>query len=196
MMNYIWAFMICLGIIFACVNGSLRDFTDGLMSSSTEAVQFVISLIGIMAVWSGLMNIADKSGLIEKVAKLVKPFLNFLFPKEKNNQTIAMILMSFVANIFGAGNSATVFSLKAMELLDEENHYSPYASNAMCMFTAVTMSMLQLVPVTIIKIRNDLGSTDSGSIIIPSILVGIISMVASIAVCKFFERKYTDVPHS
>lgn len=193
MMNYIWAGMLCLGIGFACLSGNLGSFTDGLMESCTEAVEFVISLIGIMAVWSGLMNIADKSGLIEKISHKVRPLMHFLFPLEKDSQTIAVMLMSFVANIFGAGNSATVFSLKAMERLDAENGRSAAASNAMCMFTAVTMSMVQLVPVTIIKIRNDLGSTDSGSIIIPSIIAGIISMVVSIAVCKLFERKYPDV---
>ncbi|MCQ4637985.1 spore maturation protein [Anaerovorax odorimutans] len=193
MMNYIWAGMLCLGIGFACVSGNLSSFTDGLMESCTEAVEFVISLIGIMAVWSGLMNIADKSGLIEKISRKVRPLMHYLFPLEKDDQTIAVMLMSFVANIFGAGNSATVFSLKAMERLDDENQQSPYASNAMCMFTAVTMSMVQLVPVTIIKIRNDLGSVNSGSIIIPSIIAGLISMVVSVAVCKFFERKYPDV---
>lgn len=139
------------------------------------------------------MNIADKSGLIEKISRKVRPLMHYLFPLEKDDQTIAVMLMSFVANIFGAGNSATVFSLKAMERLDDENRQSPYASNAMCMFTAVTMSMVQLVPVTIIKIRNDLGSVNSGSIIIPSIIAGLISMVVSVAVCKFFERKYPDV---
>ncbi|MCB6367874.1 hypothetical protein LI291_17020, partial [Intestinibacillus massiliensis] len=112
MMNYIWAGMLCLGIGFACVSGNLSSFTDGLMESCTEAVEFVISLIGIMAVWSGLMNIADKSGLIEKISRKVRPLMHYLFPHEKDDQTIAVMLMSFVANIFGAGNSATVFSLK------------------------------------------------------------------------------------
>lgn len=189
MMNYIWAAMICLGIVFACFNHSLSDFTDGLMSSCTEAVQFVISLIGIMAVWSGLMNIADKSGMIAKISDKAYPLMHFLFPHEKNQQTIAMMLMSFVANVFGAGNSATVFSLKAMELLDEENHSSPYASNAMCMFTAVTMSMIQLVPITMIKIRTDLGSADAADIIIPSLISSSVSMIASVLVCKLYERK-------
>lgn len=193
MMNYIWAAMICLGIGFACFHGTLGSFTDGLMESCTQAVEFVIGLIGIMAVWSGLMNIAEKSGLIEKIARRVNPFMHFLFPSEKDDQTIAVMLMSFVANIFGAGNSATVFSLKAMERLDAENGNAPYASDAMCMFTAVTMSMVQLVPVTVIKVRNDLGSSDSGSIIIPSILAGLISMAASILVCKLFERKSRHV---
>lgn len=189
MMNYIWGFMLLTGIIFAVINGKTADFTDGLMNSCTEAVEFIIALSGIMAVWSGLMKIADRSGLIAKIAASMKPVMSFLFPQERNQQTIAMMIMSFMANIFGAGNSATIFSLKAMELLDEENLNSPYASNAMCMFVSLTMSMIQLVPITIIKIRSDLGSQSPEDIILPSILAGLISMAVSIAACKFFERR-------
>lgn len=193
MMNYIWSFMLLLGIAFALFTGKASEFTDGLMSSSTEAVQFIISLAGIMAVWSGLMKIAEESGLIRKISNAVKPLMSFLFPGETNPKTTAMMIMSFMANIFGAGNSATFFSLKAMELLDEENCHSTEASNAMCMFIALTMSMIQLVPITIIKIRSDLGSASPEDIILPSILAGLISMVASVWVCKFHERKKKDV---
>ena len=196
MMNYIWTGMIIIGIIFSCIYGTLGEFSDGLMSSCTEAVQFVIGLAGIMAVWSGIMQIASKTGLIDMVAKKVMPAMCYLFPFEKNKETIAMMLMSFTANIFGAGNSATVFSLKSMEMLDKENGQSKSASNAMCMFTAVSMSMIQLVPITVIKIRSDLGSADSGSIIIPSILAGFISMAASILVCKYYERKSSHADYS
>lgn len=188
-MNYIWAVMLISGIIFAAAKGELAAFSDGLMASCTRAVYFVIGLAGIMAVWSGLMNIAKESGLMDAFAKAVRPFMRFLFPKERNKETLSMILMSFTANIFGAGNSATVFSIKSMVMLDEENGGSHIASNEMCMFMAVNMSMLQLVPITIIKIRSDAGSEDPGSIIIPSILAGLISMAVSIAVCKYYERK-------
>ncbi len=181
-MNYIWAGMICIGIFFSVINNNLSSFTDGLLNSCSEAVEFVIGLSGIMAVWCGIMKIAEKSGLIDSAAHKFMPLIKYLFPEEKNTETIAIILMSFMANIFGAGNSATVFSLKAMERLDMENHYSDTASN---------MSMIQLVPITVIKIRSQLGSTDSASIIIPSIIVGIISMIASVIVCKYYERKKT-----
>lgn len=142
-----------------------------------------------MAVWSGIMEIANKTGLIDKAARLAMPAMGFLFPEEKDKETIALMLMSFTANVFGAGNSATVFSLKAMERLDKANAHSKIASNTMCMFTAVSMSMIQLVPIAVIKIRSDLGSMDPGSIIVPSILAGLFSMAASIAVCKYFEFK-------
>lgn len=193
MMNYIWAGMIAVGVLFSCINGNLSNFSDGLMQSCTEAVQFVIGLMGIMAVWSGIMEIASRTGLIDMVARKAMPLMRYLFPHEKNKDTIAMMLMSFMANVFGAGNSATVFSLKSMEMLDQENGRSKIASNAMCMFTAVSMSMIQLVPITVIKIRSDLGSADAGSIIIPSILAGLVSMAASIMVCKYYERKSSHV---
>lgn len=192
MMNYIWAGMILISLVFSTVNGTLGNFTDGLMNSCSRAVEFTIGLIGIMAVWSGLMNIADKSGLIHWLSCKARPLMRFLFPEENDEQTIAIMMMSFITNIFGAGNSATVFSLKAMERLDAENGHSIYASNAMCMFITTTMSMVQLVPVTIIKIRSDLGSADSGDIIIPSIIAGVISMIIPIMICKMCERKNTD----
>ncbi|MBE6035207.1 MAG: spore maturation protein [Clostridiales bacterium] len=189
-MNYIWAGMICLGLFFSIINNNLSAFTDGLLSSCSEAVEFVIGLSGIMAVWCGIMKIAEKSGLINSAAQKAMPLIKYLFPKEKNNETIAIMLMSFMANIFGAGNSATVFSLKAMERLDTENKYSDTASDTMCMFLALNMSMIQLVPITVIKIRSQLGSTDSASIIVPSIIVGLVSMIASVIVCKYYERKH------
>ena len=158
------------------------------MTSCTEGVYFVIGLAGIMAVWSGIMNIAKETGLIDLVAKKSMPLIKFLFPKEHNKETIAMMLMSFTANLFGAGNSATVFSIRSMIMLDNENNHSETASNAMCMFIAVNMSMIQLVPITVIKIRSEAGSINSGSIIIPAILAGLASMLASIIVCKYYER--------
>lgn len=192
MMNYIWGSMLLIGIIFSILNGRTAEFTDGLMNSCTEAVEFIIALSGIMAVWSGLMKIAEESGLIARISNAAKPLMSFLFPDEKNDRTIAMMIMSFMANIFGAGNSATIFSLKAMELLDEENLNSPYASNAMCMFVSLTMSMIQLIPITVIKIRSDLGSASPEDIILPSIAAGLISMIVSAAACRLFERKSSN----
>lgn len=188
-MNYIWALMLLAGIGFSAANGEFSTFTEGLMDSSTNAIYFVLGLAGIMATWAGLMNIAKQSGLLDAFARLMRPFMGFLFPTERNKDTLAMMLMSFTANLFGAGNSATVFALKSMVMLDEENQHRETASNVMCMFIAVNMTMVQLVPITIIKIRSDTGSADPGSIILPSIVVGFVAMAASIAVCKFYERR-------
>lgn len=193
MMNYLWAGMLLTGILFAAKNQNLSAFTDSLMASCGDAVAFTISLAGIMAVWSGVMEIAEKSGLIDRFSQKAAPFLRFLFPKERDKETLSLILMSFTANLFGAGNSATVFSLKAMERMDLRNGRSRTANNTMCMFTAVSMSMIQLIPVTVLKIRRDLGSSDPAVIIIPSLLAGAASMIASIAVCKIYEWKGSRV---
>ena len=188
MMNYIWGFMLIAGIVVSLATGRADAFTDSFLASCTDAVEFTLSLAGVMAVWSGLMKIAEESGLIDHAAKALRPILTFLFPKEKNSQTLAMMIMSFMANIFGAGNSATVFSLKAMERLG----HSPRASNAMCMFLALSMSMIQLIPITVIKVRSDLGSASPDDIILPSIAAGLISMAVSVWICKLFERKLPD----
>lgn len=193
MMNYIWGGMLLAGLLVSLATGRSAAFTDSFLASCTDAVEFTLSLAGVMAVWSGLMKIAEEAGLIERAAKALRPVLSFLFPQEKNNRTLAMMIMSFMANIFGAGNSATVFSLKAMEMLDAENGHSTRASNTMCMFIALTMSMIQLVPITVIKVRSDLGSASPDDIILPSIAAGLISMAVSIWICKFCERKSPDV---
>ncbi len=190
-MNYIWAIMLITGVIFSILNGRLPEFSEGLLSGCSDAIYFVIGIAGIMAVWSGLMNIAKTSGLIDIIASITSPLMRFLFPQGVRSETATMMLMSFTANLFGAGNSATVFSIKAMEMLDEENRFGENASNAMCMFMGVSMSMIQLVPITVIKIRSDAGSTDPTSIIVPSIIAGGISLVVSVLLCKLYERKRT-----
>jgi spore maturation protein A len=192
MMNYIWAGMLALGFAFAVANGRLNELSEGVMKSCTDGVYFIIGLAGIMGVWSGVMNVAKAAGLIDWVARTAGPVIRFLFPRGLGKDTAAMVLMSFTANLFGAGNSATVFSIRAMAMLDEENRRSAVASNAMCMFLAVSMSMIQLVPITVVKIRSEAGSVNSGSVIIPGILAGLLSMAASIMVCKLWEWKQAD----
>lgn len=188
-MNYIFGCMLIAGFIFYMLQGNLSSYADVIMNSSTDAVTFVLGLTGILCLWSGLMNIAEKTGLINCFARISAPIMHYLFPEEKNQNILATILMSFTANIFGAGNSATIFSLKAMQMMDDENNHSHIASSTMCMFMAVSMSMIQIAPVVLLKIRQDLGSSEPSSIILPSVLSGLLSMFASIVVCKYFERK-------
>lgn len=190
MMNYIWAFMMLFGIAFSVSSGNFGSFSGGLMKSCSEGVSFVFSLTGIMAAWAGLMNVAQKSGLIECIARKSAPLLHFLFPVALRPETEAAILMSFTANLFGAGNSSTVFALKSMEFLDRENHHRETASDAMCMFLAVNMSMIQMVPITMIQLRTQAGSSQPGSIILPSLAADAFSLVVSILLCKWFERRH------
>lgn len=189
MMNLIWVGMMAAGILFAATNGVLSEYSSGLLAASEKAVAFVIGLAGIMAVWSGMMNVAKETGLIHALAKGSAWFMELLFPEVKRQETISMMLMAFLANMFGAGNSATVFSIRAMSLLDEENQHRARASHAMCMFAGVNMAMIQLVPITVIQVRRQAGSLRPEDIILPSILAGLLATLASILVCRFFAMR-------
>ena len=199
-MNKVWITMILAGIVSygarawraICSpegSGEASGFMHSLLDSCEEAVYFVIGLAGIMGLWSGFMNIARGSGLIHAMAERSRGMMRFLFPGEKNEETLTMMLMGFTANIFGAGNSATVFSLQAMKMLDEENGRRDTASDEMCMFAAVNMSMLQLVPITVIQIRAAAGSAEPSDIIVPSVIAGAAATAGSIAVCRYCEKR-------
>lgn len=117
------------------------------------------------------------------------PFTKLLFPRQKDPDTLSSIIMSFMSNIFGAGNSSTVFALRAMEKLDAENHKGPVASNDMCTFAVVNMAFAPIFPIMAIQIRSDLGSSDPYSIVVPSVITAAVTIAVSIAACKFFERR-------
>lgn len=189
MMNYIWAIIFLASFGYACISGNLTAFGSALMESSQGAVSFILSLAGIMAMWSGLMKIAEETGLINKLSRLLLPFTSLLFPKQKDPETLSYIIMSFMSNIFGAGNSSTVFALRTMEKLDEQNSHRESASNDMCTFAVVNMAFAPLIPVVTIQMREDLGSSDPYSIVLPSIITAIVTIIVSVIVCKILERK-------
>ena len=189
MMNYIWAILFLASFVYACFAGNLSAFGAALMESSQNAVTFILSLAGIMAMWSGLMKVAEKTGLINKLSKVLLPFTSLLFPKQKDPETLSYIIMSFMSNIFGAGNSSTVFALRTMEKLDEQNSHREFASNDMCTFAVVNMAFAPLIPVVTIQMREDLGSSDPYSIVLPSIIKAAVTILVSVFVCKILERK-------
>ena len=189
MMNLIWAVILTLSVIYALVSGNLPALGTALTESSSLAVEFVIGLSGIMAMWSGLMEIAEKTGLINSLSRVLLPFTRLLFPGQKDPQTLSSIIMSFMANICGAGNSWTVFALRTMERLDAQNHFSPRASNDMCMFAVVNMAFAPVFPVMVVQIRSDAGSADPYSTVVPSVITAVFTIIISAAVCKYYERR-------
>lgn len=189
MMNYLWAFILLSSIFYAFFSGNVSQLENALTESSTKAVEFVLSFCGIMAMWSGLMEIAESSGLINKISKVLLPFTKLLFPKQKDPEIISAIIMSFMSNIFGAGNSSTVFALKTMEKLDTQNGHRNFASNDMCTFAVVNMAFAPIFPLMTIEVRNAAGSVDPYSTILPSLITSIITIFASVLVCKYYERK-------
>ena len=188
-MNYRWAGILLVSVVYAMFSGNLDALGTALTESSNEAVEFVIGLAGIMAMWSGLMEIAERTGLINSLSRLLLPFTRLLFPGRRDPETLSSIIMSFMANIFGAGNSSTVFALRTMEKLDIENHKSPTASNDMCMFAVVNMAFAPAFPVMAIQLRSDTGSSDPYSIVLPSMITAAVTILVSIAACKFFEKR-------
>ena len=189
MMNYIWAIIFLASFGYACVAGNLTAFGSALMESSQSAVSFILSLAGIMAMWSGLMKIAEETGLINKLSRLLLPFTTMLFPRQKDPETLSYIIMSFMSNIFGAGNSSTVFALRTMEKLDAQNGHRESASNDMCTFAVVNMAFAPLIPVVTIQMREELGSSDPYSIVLPSLITAVVTIIVSVIVCKILERK-------
>jgi len=188
-MNYIWAGIILVSFIYSFLSGSLENFGQALMNSSQDAVTFIISLAGVMAMWSGLMEIAERTGLIKGLSQVFMPVTRFLFPHQRDPETLSCIIMSFMSNIFGAGNSSTVFALRTMEKLDQQNHHGTAASNDMCTFAVVNMAFAPLIPVVTVQIREDLGSAEPYSVVLPAMLVSACTIVVSIIACKVMERR-------
>ncbi|WP_246637589.1 nucleoside recognition domain-containing protein [Crassaminicella profunda] len=191
MMNIIWFIMIIVGMAVAVLTQNTHVINDAVIKNTQEAVVFAIGLTGIMAVWLGLMNIAEKSGLIKKIGRIMSPFIRLLYPEiPKDHPAISSIVMNMVANMFGAGNSATALGLKTMEELQRMNHHKNTASNAMCMFLVINMSSIQLIPLSVLKIRADAGSLDATEIIGTSLVATAVSTIVGIVACKLLERKY------
>ena len=192
MLNSLWAGMILIGIIFAAFTGRIPEITDAALDSSKEAVTLCITMIGVMAFWMGLMEIASKAGMIEKGAKMLKPFVRFLFPEvPEGHKAGEHITTNIIANFLGLGWAATPAGLKAMEELGKLNHGSPVASNAMCNFLILNIYSLQLIPVNVIAFRSQYGSVNPTAIVGAGIVATAISTGTAIVFCKIMDRKKT-----
>ena len=189
MMNYVWSFIFIISVFFSFLSGNISELEDSLLESSASAVDFTIGLCGIMAMWSGIMEIAERTGLINKLSSLLLPFTKTLFPNQRDPEILSSIIMSFMSNIFGAGNSSTVFALKTMEKLDVQNNKSTIASNDMCTFAVVNMAIAPIMPIITIKLRDESNALDPYSTVIPSIITTLVCIFVAIIVCKYYERK-------
>lgn len=205
MLNYIWAAMIILGVIFGAINGNMKEVTEAALDSAGEAVSLCIATAGIMALWVGLMEIAEKSGLILKLTRKLSPFITFMFPDlPRQHKARDYISMNIIANILGLGWACTPAGLKAMEelgKLEEERGNPEYlpdkkgesqlikkkersASKEMCTFLILNISSLQLIPVNMIAYRQQYGSVNPAGIIAPAIVATSVSTAVAIIYCK------------
>ncbi|GLC30927.1 nucleoside recognition domain-containing protein [Clostridium omnivorum] len=191
MINVIWFFILVIGIGFGLATGRGEIVSKAVISSTGSTVQLAISLAGLMSLWCGVMKIAEKSGLTDKLAKLLKPILKKIFKgAAKDEKALGAIVMNLTANMMGLSNAATPFGLKAMEELQRLNPNKDTASNDMSLFLVLNAACIQLLPTTIISIRAANGSSNPGEIIIPAILASTIAAVMGVVYCKILEKYF------
>ena len=191
-MNYIWFFIVLISIVIGSINGKLDDVVNSMLSGAQKSIEVTLYLMGIMAFWLGIMKIAEKSGCIKFLAKLIKPILIKLFPDLKdNNSVIGNIALNFTANAFGLSNAATPIGIKAMEEMQKENKDKKSASNSMCTLLAMNTAGFQLIPATVIAILVANGDKNPTNIILPTLIVTSVSFIFAIIIVKILEKVWT-----
>ncbi len=192
MLNYLWALMILIGILYGALTGNMSAITEAAIDSSGEAVSLCITMAGIMAFWMGLMEIAAQAGIVEKMTGAMRPVLRFLFPAlPPDCKATEYIAANMVTNILGLGWACTPAGLKAMEelkKLEEKKGNFHVASKEMCTFLIINISSLQLIPVNMIAYRSQYGSVSATAIVGPAILATLVSTLAGVAFCKVMEK--------
>ncbi len=189
MLNYLWGIMIIVGVVYGVFSGNITQVADGAIDSSKEAVTLCITMLGVMSLWTGLMQIASKSGLIGKCEKLIAPIMKWLFPDVPiGHKAMEYMTTNVIANIFGLGWAATPAGIKAMEELSKLNDMRKEASDAMCAFLVINISSLQLIPVNIIAYRSQYGSVNPTAVVLPGLIATIVSTIAGVIYCKIKYR--------
>ena len=189
MLNYLWSGMILLAIVTAAFTGNLPEITTAALDSAKEAVMLCLTILGVLSMWTGLMKIAERAGIINQLADKMKPLLRYLFPEiPRNHPSFKYIATNFIANILGLGWASTPAGLKAMEAMQSLNPQKDTASTSMRMFMVINMSSLQLITVSIIAYRMQYNSANPSEIIGPGILVTGASTIVAIVFCKTLER--------
>lgn len=201
MLNYLWAGMILIGIIFAAFTGRMPDITNAALDSSKEAITLCITMMGVMSFWVGLMEIAAKAGIIRSASLRIRPLIRFLFPRlPAGHPAEEHITTNIIANVLGLGWAATPAGLKAMEQLSklEEDRRSGrmpgpvrkkgIASNEMCTFLIINISSLQLIPVNVIAYRSQYGSVNPTAIVGPGIVATAVSTFVAVLYCKIMDK--------
>ena len=188
-MNYIFLLLISISLIIGFVNGRLEEVNTSLLTSCNIAVKIAFSLIGIMAFWLGIMRIAEKAGIINIIAKILKPITKKIFSDiPQNSPAIGDIAMSISANALGLTNAATPIGIKALQELQEENKNKTVASDSMCMFLGMNTAGFQIIPATVIAILTGLGAKNPTDIILPTLIVTTISFIFAILISLCLKK--------
>ena len=189
MINYIWCGMIIIGIIVGTLTGNIEAVSTAAIEWAETAVELSLGLIGVMALWLGLMKIAEEAGIVRGMGLLMKPIMVKLFPEvPADHPAMGSIVANMAANFFGLGNAATPLGIKAMQELQDLNENKDEASNAMVMFLAINTSSVTLISSSTIAYRSAAGAANPADIIGPTIVATIVSTAVAIIACKVLEK--------
>jgi len=189
-LNYIWAGMIIIGVIYGTITGNMDAVGNACLDSSKEAVTLCITMLGVMSFWCGIMEVAKEGGVLAMMTRKIKPFVKWMFPNiPEGHEANEHISTNIIANILGLGWAATPAGLQAMKSLTTLNNNSKVASNEMCTFLIINISSLQLVPINIIAYRSQYGSVNPTAIVVPAILATMVSTAVGIIFARIMMRK-------
>ncbi len=191
MINWIWFFMIIVGIAAFIAGGDVEGLVSTMTDSAERSIQLLIGLAGIMAVWSGIMKLCEKAGIVNFIAKILSPPMRLLFPglEKKSRGAMGSIIMNISTNMMGLSNAATPFGIKAMEELQRINPTKDRASDYMVTFLIINSACIQLLPTTVISIRAGLKSQNPAEIILPTILATSAALITGLVASMFLKRK-------
>src|SRR5690625_6145934 len=186
MINYIWAGMAAVGIVYAMINGTMDEVNEAIFESASEAVTLSIGLTSVLVFWFGIMIVDEKAGILDAIAKLFKPIIKKIFPEiPEDHPAIGYILSNITANMFGLGNAATPMGIKAMEQMKQLSG-SDTASRSMVTFLALNTSGLTLIPTTVIAIRMQYDSVSPTEIVGTTIIATVTSTVSALLIDRYF----------
>lgn len=189
MINVIWFALLAIGFIVAAINGNIQAATDAAINSAKTGVDISLGLIGVMALWLGIMKIAEESGLVKVLARALRFVMVPLFPEvPADHPAMGAMIMNFAANMLGLGNASTPLGLKAMQELQTLNENKDTATNAMVTFLAINTSSITLIPASVIAVRVAANSANATEIIGPTIVATIASTAAAIIAVKLLQN--------
>lgn len=192
-MNYIFFALIAVSIVVGIFNNTLNEVVNSMLSACNIAVKISFSLIGIMAFWLGIMRIAEKSGLVQILSKLLNPIAKILFKDvKKDSPVVGDITMSVAANALGLTNAATPIGLKVMKELQDDNKNKDTATDSMCMFLGMNTAGFQIIPATVIAVLVGVGAKNPSEIILPTLIVTSTSFLIAIITALIFRKIWRE----
>ena len=191
MINKLWIGLIVVGSLCLILTGKADLLNTQILSSGKATLELVMQIFPLISLWLGIMNIAKESGLLDKVSKLIYPLLHKIFPEiPKGHESLGYISSNIIANMFGLGNAATPFGLKAMKSLQSLNKNKEEASRSMITFLIINTCSLCIIPTTIISLRILYDSRDPSFIVIPCVIISFISLVFGLIIDRLWSRRH------